>query len=157
MKQNTERAFVAGGCCWIMQQLLRQRDGVISTRVGWMGGWGDDPTEENSVGHAEVVEADFDPERLGYRDLLEFFFMVHRPDLGEEVVGTIYRSEIFHLNERQRLTAEETIRDVEASGHWPGQVVTRISEASRFWVDPPTNQDYLLRFPVGCPAPFPRR
>jgi peptide-methionine (S)-S-oxide reductase len=157
MKEMTERAVLAGGCSWIMQQLLRHRDGVISTRVGWMGGQGDNPTEKHHGGHAEVVEVIFDPSRLSYRQLLEYFFIVHRADLAESIVGTIYRSEIFHTSEAQRLTAEETIRDVDAAGHWPGRVVTRVSEASRFLVDPPSNQDYLQRFPLGCPAPFPRR
>jgi peptide-methionine (S)-S-oxide reductase len=105
MKKNTERAILAGGCYFIMQQLLRQCSGVISTRVGWMGGEGDNPTEKDNGGHAEVVEVVFNPDRISYRQLLEYFFMVHRADLGEDVVGTIYRSEIFHTSEAQRLTA----------------------------------------------------
>ncbi|MDW4551242.1 peptide-methionine (S)-S-oxide reductase [Defluviimonas sp. D31] len=157
MSKNTERAVLAGGCYWIMQQLLRHREGVISTRVGWMGGEGDTPTENNNGCHAEVVEVIFDQDRLSYRELLEYFFMVHRPDLGADVVATIYRSEIFHTSGSQRVIAEETIRDVDASGHWPGKVVTRVSQAGRFLVDPPKDQDYLQRYPDGCPAPFPRQ
>ncbi len=157
MSENAESAVLAGGCFWIMQQLLRDRDGVISTRVGWIGGENENPTQENNIGHAEAVEVTFDPDRLSYRELLEYFFMVHRPDLGEDVVGTGYRSEIFHASEEQRVVAEETIRDVDASGHWPGRVVTRVSEAGRFWEDAPEEHDYLQRFPVGCPAPFPRQ
>jgi peptide-methionine (S)-S-oxide reductase len=157
MSENTESAVLAGGCFWIMQQLLRNRDGVISTRVGWIDGENENPTLEKNVGHAEAVEVTFDPERLSYRELLEYFFMVHRADLREDVVGTGYRSEIFYVSEEQRAVAEETIRDVDASGHWPGKVVTRISKAGRFWAEPPESQDYLHRFPVGCPAPFPRR
>lgn len=95
MSDNAETAVLAGGCFWIMQQLLFDRDGVISTRVGWTGGENDNPTEENNSGHAEAVEVVFDPERISYRDLLEFFFQVHRPDLGENLVGFAYRSEIF--------------------------------------------------------------
>ena len=152
MSENTERAVLAGGCFWIMQQLLRDRDGVISTRVGWIGGENENPTEENNVGHAEAVEVTFDPGRLSYRQLLEYFFMVHRADLGEDVVGAGYRSEIFHVSEEQRVVAEETIRDVDAAGHWPGKVVTRVSEAGRFWEDALEQQDYLQRLPVGCPA-----
>ena len=129
MSDNAETAILAGGCSWIMQQLLRHPDGVISTRVGWTGGEGDDPTEENPGGHAEAVEVVFDPERISYRDLLEYFFQVHRADLGERLVGSIYRSEIFYTSDEQRKVAEETIRDVDASGHWPGKVVTKISEA----------------------------
>ncbi|MCU9850113.1 peptide-methionine (S)-S-oxide reductase [Defluviimonas sp. WL0024] len=157
MSKDNERAVLAGGCSWIMQQLLRHRDGVISTRVGWMGGEGDNPTELTNGGHAEVVEVIYDPDRLSYRELLEYFFIVHRPDLGSDVVATIYRSEIFHTSEAQRVIAEETICDVDASGHWPGKVVTRVTQAGRFLVDPPKDQDYLQRFPVGCPAPFPRQ
>lgn len=154
MSTNAERAVLAGGCFWTMQQLLRQRDGVISTRVGWMGGETENPTQETNVDHAEAVEVIFDPDRVSYRDLLEYFFMVHRADLGEEIVGTGYRSEIFYMNEEQRAIAEEAIRD--AANYWPGKVVTRVSEASRFWEDAP-EQDYFQRFPKGCPAPFPRR
>jgi len=92
MNKNAESAVLAGGCFWVMQQLLRARDGVISTRVGWIGGENENPTEKNNVGHAEAVEVTFDPDRLSYRELLEYFFMVHRADLGEDVVGTGYRS-----------------------------------------------------------------
>lgn len=157
MAEHTERAVLAGGCFWIIQQLLRQCAGVVSTRVGWMGGEGDDPTETDNGGHAEVVEVIFDTDRLSYRGLLEYFFIVHRPDLAEDVVGTIYRSEIFYLDEGQRMAAEETIRDVDASGHWPGRVATRVSKAGRFLVEPQKNQNYLQHFPLGCPArPEPR-
>jgi peptide-methionine (S)-S-oxide reductase len=159
MSDNTETAILAGGCSWIMQQLLRHPDGVISTRVGWTGGEGDNPTEENPQGHAEAVEVVFDPERLSYRDVLEYFFQVHRADLGEDLVGSIYRSEIFYTSEEQRRVAEETIADVDASGHWLGKVVTGISEAGRFWEDPPEDQDHFQRFPdypEGSKPPFPR-
>jgi peptide-methionine (S)-S-oxide reductase len=159
MSDNAETAILAGGCAWIMQQLLRNPEGVISTRVGWTGGEGDNPTEENPQGHAEAVEVVFDPERLSYRDLLEYFFQVHRPDLGEELVGSIYRSEIFITSEEQRRVAEEMIADVDASGHWLGKTVTQISEAGRFWEDPAKDQDHLLRFPEypeGSEPPFPR-
>ena len=157
MRGNTECAILAGGCFWIMQQLLRHRDGVISTRVGWIGGENENPTEENNVGHAEAVKVTFDPSRLSYRELLEYFFMVHRADLGEHVVGTGYRSEIFCTSEVQREVAEETIRNVDAAGHWPGKVVTRDTEAGRFWEEASEHQGYLQRFPVDCPAPFPRQ
>ena len=156
MTESSETTTLAGGCYWIMQQLLREPDGVVSTRVGWTGGEGDNPTEEDNGGHAEAVEVTFDPERLPFRDLLEYFFQVHRADLGEDVVGTGFRSEIFCTSEEQRRVAEETIRDVDASGHWPGKVVTRVSEAGRFWEAQPEDQDYFQRYPVGCPARFPR-
>jgi peptide-methionine (S)-S-oxide reductase len=156
LSDNAETAILAGGCFWILQQLLRDRDGVVSTRVGWTGGQNDNPTEENNSGHAEAVEIVFDPERIAYRDLLELFFLVHRPDLGEHLVGSAYRSEIFCMSDEQRRVAEETIRDVDAVGHWPGKVVTLISEAGPFWEAEAEDQDYLQRYPDGCPPPFPR-
>ena len=159
MSDNTETAVLAGGCAWIMQQLLRHPGGVISTRVGWTGGEGEHPSEDNSQGHAEAVEVVFDPERLSYRDLLEYFFQVHRADLGQDLVGSIYRSEIFCTTEEQRRVAEDTIRDVDASGHWPGKTVTEISEAGRFLEDPAKDQDHFLRFPdypEGSKPPVPR-
>jgi peptide methionine sulfoxide reductase MsrA len=116
-----------------------------------------DLTVEVDLGHAEAVEVTFDPDRLSYRELLEYFFMVHRADLGEDVVGSGYRSEVFHTSEEQRVVAEETIRDVDASGHWPGKVMTRVSKAGHFWEEAPGQQDYLQRFPLGCRAPFPRQ
>ncbi len=155
MSDNTETAILAGGCAWIMQQLLRHPDGVISTRVGWTGGEGDNPTEEDPQGHAEAVEVVFDPERLSYRDVLEYFFQVHRADLGEDLVGSIYRSEIFYTSDEQRTVAEETIADVDASGHWPGKIVTEISEAGRFWEDAAEDQDYFQRFPDWAARPLP--
>jgi peptide-methionine (S)-S-oxide reductase len=159
VNDNSETAILAGGCAWIMQQLLRHPDGVISTRVGWTGGEGDNPNEKNPQGHAEAVEVIFDPERLSYRDLLEYFFQVHRADLGEDVVGSIYRSEIFCTSEEQRRVAEETIVDVDASGHWLGKTKTEISAAGRFLEDPAKDQDHFLRFPdypEGSEPPFPR-
>ena len=156
MNDKVETAVLAGGCYWIMQQLLRHRDGVISTSVGWTGGENDNPTEEDNSGHAEAVKVTFDPERLSYRDLLEFFFLVHRPDLDERIVGSGYRSEIFYTSDEQREVAEQTISDVDASGHWPGKVVTKISEAGPFWEAEAGDHDYLQRYPDGCTPPFPR-
>jgi peptide-methionine (S)-S-oxide reductase len=156
MSEHAESAILAGGCFWIMQQLFRGLDGVISTRVGWIGGENENPTGKNNVGHAEAVKVTFDPELLSYRELLEYFFMAHRADLGADVVGTDYRSEVFYASEAQRVVAEETIRDVDASGHWPGKVVTRVSKAGRFWEEAPNEQDCLHRFPADC-QPFPRQ
>src|ERR1700675_4067798 len=130
---GNETAVLAGGCAWIMQQLLRHPDGVISTRTGYMGGKNDNPTEEDNIGHAEVVEVIFDPARISYRGLLEVFFQVHRADLDEGIVGSQYRSEIFYSSPEQRRVAEELLGDVDASGHWPGKTVTKISEAVVFW------------------------
>jgi peptide-methionine (S)-S-oxide reductase len=157
MGNDAETAFLAGGCAWIMQQLLRQPEGVISTRAGYMGGENDHPTEQDNAGHAEVIEVVFEPARLSYRGLLEVFFQVHRADLDEGIVGPEYRSEVFCTSREQRRVAEEIIRDVDASGHWPGRTVTRISEATEFWEMAPGDQDYLLRFPRGCTPPFPHQ
>jgi peptide-methionine (S)-S-oxide reductase len=157
MADSTETAIFAGGCAWIMQPLLSQPAGVLSTRIGWMGGEGDNPTEEVPHGHAEVVKVVFDPEQLSYRGLLEVYFQVHRADLGEDVVGSIYRSEIFYTSEEQRRVAEGTIRDVDASGHWLGKTVTRISPEGVFWEKGPEEQDYLKRYPNVFRPPFPRQ
>ena len=157
MDHHTETAILAGGCAWIMQQLLRQPEGVISTRTGFTGGDNENPTEENNGGHAEVVEVVIDPERLSFRGLLEVFFQVHRADLDEGIVGSLYRSEIFCTSADQRRVAEEMIRDVDASGHWPGKTVTKLSDATVFWEMGPEDQDYFLRFPRGCKPPFPRQ
>jgi peptide-methionine (S)-S-oxide reductase len=156
MEERGETAILAGGCFWVMQQLLHDRDGVIATRAGRMGGRNDDPSEEDNVGHAEVVEVVFDPERISYRDLLEYYFQVHRPDLEEDLVGYPYRSEIFYTTDEQRRVAKETIRDVDASGHWPGRVVTELSEAGRFWEAEADDQRYFQRYTKGRDAPFPR-
>jgi peptide-methionine (S)-S-oxide reductase len=157
MGDHAETAVLAGGCAFIMQQLLRQPDGVISTRTGWTGGTGDNPTEEASGGHAEAVEVIFDPQRLSYRGLLDVFFLVHRPDLDADIVGSIYRSEIFYTSVEQQHVAEQMIRDVDASQHWLGKTVTRITPVGRFWEMEPEDQDFLQRFPGGCKPPFPRR
>ena len=132
MSDNTETAILAGGCFWGVQELLRHREGVISTRVGYTGGANDHPTYRNHPGHAEAVEIVFDPERISYRDILEFFFQIHDPttkDRQGNDIGSSYRSEIFYTSDEQRQVAEDTIADVEASGLWPGKVVTEISEA----------------------------
>jgi peptide-methionine (S)-S-oxide reductase len=161
VSDNTETAILAGGCAWIMQQLLRHPHGVISTRVGWIGGESDDPTEDNPGGHTEAVEVTFDAERISYRDLLEYFFQVHRPDLGQSLVGSIYRSGIFYTSDDQRRVAEETIRDVDASGHWPGKAVTEVTEAGPFLESDAADQDYFQGYPDGYPegskVPFPRQ
>ena len=149
MSDDAETAILAGGCFWPAQELLRHRDGVISTRVGYTGGENDHPTDVNHPGHAEAVEVVFDPERISYRDLLEFFFQIHRPDLGEALVGSDYRSEIFYTSDEQRQVAEETIAATDASGIWPGKVVTEISEAGPFWEAEAEDQEYLRRHPDG--------
>jgi peptide-methionine (S)-S-oxide reductase len=149
MSQDSETAILAGGCFWPAQELLRRRAGVISTRAGYTGGENDHPTADHHPGHAEAVEVTFDPGQTSYRDILEFFFQIHRPDLGEELVGPDYRSEIFYTSQEQRQVAEDTIAAAGASGLWPGPVVTRISPASPFWEAEADDQEYLRHYPDG--------
>lgn len=149
MSDDTETAILAAGCYWPAQELLRRGDGVISTRVGYTGGELEHPTDANHPGHAEAVEIVFDPERISYRDILEYFFQIHRADLGEDVVGSLYRSEIFYTTEEQRRVAEETIPDVDAARIWPGKVVTRISKAGPFWESDCVEDQGYLQTPPG--------
>jgi peptide-methionine (S)-S-oxide reductase len=142
-----------------MQDLTRRVPGVISTRVGYSGGDVERATYRKHGTHAETVEIVFDPATLTYRELLEFFFQIHDPTTvnrqGNDI-GASYRSAIFYHDERQRLIAEDTIADVEASGVWPGRVVTEVSAAGRFWEAEPEHQDYLERYPDGYTCHFPR-
>lgn len=152
MSDTTETAILAGGCFWGAQELLRAREGVISTRVGYTGGDVPNATYGNHEGHAEAVEIVFDPDRISYRDILEFFFQIHDPttkDRQGNDVGSSYRSEIFYTSDEQRQVAEDTIADVDASGLWPAKVVTELSEAGPFWEAEPEHQDYLQRYPNG--------
>jgi peptide-methionine (S)-S-oxide reductase len=145
---NTETAILAGGCFWVVQELIRHRAGIISTRVGYTGGENENPTFENNSGHAEAVEVVFDPRQLSYRELLEFFLQAHRHDLGEELVGSGYRSEIFYTSDEQRQVAEKLIPEVDAARLFPGRVATRISQAGPFWEAEAEDQDYLRRHPA---------
>ena len=159
MSDNAETAILAGGCFWGVEELLRHRDGVISTRVGYTGGENDHPTYRNHPGHAEAVEIVFDPERISYRDILEFFFQIHDPttkDRQGDESGSYVRSEIFYVGDEQRQVAEETIADVDASGLWPGKVVTEVTPGGPFWEAEPEHQDYLERIPWGYTCHFPR-
>lgn len=142
-----------------MQDLIRKQPGVVSTRVGYTGGKNDNPTYRNHPGHAEAIEIVYDPEQTDYRALLEFFFQIHDPttrDRQGNDVGTSYRSEIFYVDDEQRQVAQDTIADVDASGLWPGKVVTAVSPAPEFWEAEPEHQDYLERYPSGYTCHFPR-
>ena len=156
---TTERAILAGGCFWGMQDLFRRYGGVVSTRVGYTGGSGSHPTYRHHDTHAEAIEVVFDPARIGYRQLLEVFFQIHDPTTlnrqGNDV-GTSYRSAIFTTSDEQRRIAEETIADVDASGLWPGKVVTQVAPARDFWEAEPEHQDYLERYPDGYTCHFVR-
>jgi peptide-methionine (S)-S-oxide reductase len=155
----TQRAILAGGCFWGMQDLIRRLPGVISTRVGYTGGDVPNATYRNHGSHAEGIEIVFDASIITYRRLLEFFFQIHDPTTlnrqGNDL-GTSYRSGIYYLDEDQHQVALETIKDVEASGVWPGKVATEVVPFDAFWEAEPEHQDYLERFPNGYTCHFPR-
>jgi peptide-methionine (S)-S-oxide reductase len=154
-----ERAVLAGGCFWGMQDLIRRQPGVISTRVGYTGGDVPNATYRNHGSHAEAIEIIFDPSKMSYGKLLEFFFQIHDPTTvnrqGNDR-GTSYRSAIFTTSDEQKRVAEDTIADVEASGLWPGKVVTEVKPAGPFWEAEPEHQDYLERIPNGYTCHFVR-
>ncbi|APG05706.1 peptide-methionine (S)-S-oxide reductase [Luteibacter rhizovicinus DSM 16549] len=153
----SSRAILAGGCFWGMQDLIRKQPGVIATRVGYSGGDVPNATYRNHGSHAEAIEIEFDPARISYRKILEFFFQIHDPttlnrqgnDRGES-----YRSAIFYLDDEQKAVAEDTIADVNASGLWPGKAVTELAPAGPFWEAEPEHQDYLEKYPNGYTCHF---
>jgi peptide-methionine (S)-S-oxide reductase len=157
MTTKTETAILAGGCFWGMQDLLRRYPGVLSTRVGYSGGDVANATYRNHGTHAEAIEIVFDPSQITYRQILEIFFQIHDPTTkarqGNDV-GLSYRSAIFYRDDQQKQIAEDTIADVDASGLWPGKVVTEISPAGPFWEAEPEHQDYLERYPQGYTCHF---
>jgi peptide-methionine (S)-S-oxide reductase len=156
---TTEAAILAGGCFWGMQELIRAMPGVVSTRVGYSGGDVSNATYRNHGSHAEAIEIVFDPAVLAYRDLLEFFFQIHdptTPDRQGNDRGTSYRSAIYTTSAAQKAAAEDTIADVNASGLWPGKVVTKVEPAGDFWEAEPEHQDYLQRYPTGYTCHFVR-
>jgi peptide-methionine (S)-S-oxide reductase len=152
MTESTERAVLAGGCFWGVQELVRNLPGVLSTRVGYTGGDVPKATYRNHGTHAEAIEITFDPSVTTYRDLLEFFFQIHDPTTKNRQgndIGLSYRSAIYYTSDEQRRVAEETIADVNASGLWPGDVVTEVEPAGPFWEAEPEHQDYLQHYPYG--------
>jgi len=159
VSETTEKAILAGGCFWGMQDLIRRRPGIISTRVGYSGGDVKNATYRHHGNHAEAIEIIFDPSLTSYREILEFFFQIHDPTTmnrqGNDR-GASYRSAIFYVDQEQRRVAEDTIADVDASGLWPGKVVTEVSTAGDFWEAEPEHQDYLERYPNGYTCHFPR-
>lgn len=152
MASNTETAILAGGCFWGVQDLLRVKPGVLATRVGYSGGDVANATYRNHGTHAEAVEIVFDPARISFRTILEFFFQIHDPSTPNRQGndrGVSYRSAIYYTSAEQKRVAEETIADVNASGLWPGNVVTEVTPAGAFWQAEPEHQDYLQRIPNG--------
>jgi peptide-methionine (S)-S-oxide reductase len=159
MTEHTETAILAGGCFWGMQALLRRQPGVLSTRVGYTGGDVPNATYRNHGTHAEGIEIVFDPDRISFRRILEFFFQIHDPSTSNRQgndLGASYRSAIFYLNDEQKRVAQDTVADVDASGLWPGKVVTEIVPAGPFWEAEPEHQDYLERIPNGYTCHFVR-
>jgi peptide-methionine (S)-S-oxide reductase len=157
MTTQTDTAILAGGCFWGMQDLLRRYPGVLSTRVGYTGGDVPNATYRNHGTHAEAIEIVFDPSKISYRQILEFFFQIHDPTTRNRQgndVGTSYRSAIFYLNDEQKQVAVNTVADVDASDLWPGKVVTEIVPAGPFWEAEPEHQDYLERLPNGYTCHF---
>lgn len=156
---SQQRAVLAGGCFWGMQDLIRKLPGVISTRVGYTGGDVENATYRNHGTHAEGIEIHFDPRLTSYRQLLEFFFQIHDPSTPNRQGndrGASYRSAIYYVDETQQQVALETIEDVDASGLWPGKVVTEVEPVGPFWEAEPEHQDYLERIPNGYTCHFPR-
>jgi peptide-methionine (S)-S-oxide reductase len=157
MTASTERAILAGGCFWGMQDLLRHYPGVLSTRVGYTGGDVANATYRNHGSHAEAIEIVFDPQKISYRKLLEFFFQNKDQTTRNRHVnyrGTSYRSAIFYTSEEQRRIANDTIADIDSSGLWPGKVATEVTQAGPFWEAEPEHQDYLERYPNGYTCHF---
>ncbi|MBL4720006.1 MAG: peptide-methionine (S)-S-oxide reductase MsrA [Alphaproteobacteria bacterium] len=157
MSDNHERAVLAGGCFWGVQDLIRKQPGVISTRVGYTGGDIPNATYPNHGTHAEGVEIIFDPGRTSFRAILEFFFQIHDPSTLDQQGndrGSSYRSAIYYVNDAQKAEAENTIADVNQSGLWPGRVVTDVEPVGDFWEAEPEHQDYLERIPNGYTCHF---
>ncbi len=154
-----ERAVLAGGCFWGMQELIRKLPGVKKTRVGYSGGEVPNATYRNHGNHAEAIEIIFDNEQISFRRLLEFFFQIHNPCTPNRQgndLGPSYRSAIYYVNEAQKEIALKTIADVDASGLWPGKVVTEVEAVGDFWEAEPEHQDYLLHYPDGYTCHYPR-
>lgn len=156
---SNQSATLAGGCFWGMQDLIRKRKGVVSTRVGYSGGDVPDATYRNHGTHAEAIEVIFDPAILSYRDLLELFFQIHDPTTANRQgndKGMSYRSAIYYETDDQKAVALDTIADIEGSGIWPGKVVTELEQVSDFWEAETEHQDYIERIPNGYTCHFPR-
>lgn len=157
---TTEKAVLAGGCFWGMEDLFRKQPGVVSTRVGYTGGDVKNATYRNHGSHAEAIEVVYDPSKTDFRNLLQFFFQIHDPTTlnrqGNDR-GASYRSAIYYTSDEQKQVAVDTIEDVNASGLWPGKVVTKVEAASDFWEAEPEHQDYLVRNPGGYTCHFPRK
>ena len=159
MSRNEEKALLAVGCFWGMQELIRTFPGVLDTRVGYSGGDVADATYRNHGTHAEAIEITYDPAKTDYRTILEYFFQIHDPSTKNRQgndIGLSYRSAIFYFDDEQKRVAEDTIADVDASGLWPGKVVTEVAPAGPFWEAEPEHQDYLQRYPDGYTCHFVR-
>ena len=156
---TTEKAILAGGCFWGVEELFRQQEGVISTEVGYTGGDVPNATYRNHGTHAEGIEIIFDPTILSYRKLLEYFFKIHDPSTKNRQgndIGTSYRSAIFYIDETQKETANNLILELDATGKWPGKIITEVVPATDFWTAEKEHQDYLQKNPYGYTCHFER-
>ncbi|MFF2095639.1 peptide-methionine (S)-S-oxide reductase MsrA [Streptomyces sp. NPDC058202] len=159
MSRNEEKALLAGGCFWGVEELIRTFPGVLDTRVGYSGGDVPNATYRNHGTHAEAIEITFDPTKTDYRTILEYFFQIHDPSTKNRQgndIGLSYRSALYYFDDEQKRVAEDTIADVDASGIWPGKVVTEVAPAGPFWEAEPEHQDYLQRYPDGYTCHFVR-
>lgn len=157
--ENIKKAYIAGGCFWGMEELFRVRPGIIDTEVGYIGGQNENPNYRNHPGHAEGIELTYDPAKISFREILDFFYRIHDPstvDRQGNDRGSSYRSAIFIQNEEERKVAEEVIKIVNDSGKWPGKIVTTLEPMTTFWPAEPEHQDYLLRIPYGYTCHFER-
>ncbi len=157
--ENLKKAYLAGGCFWGMEDLFRVRPGVKDTEVGYIGGDNENPTYRDHSGHAEGLEITYDANETSYKNLLDYFFSIHDPstvDSQGNDRGSSYRSALFIQNEEERSDAEEFIKIVDASGRWPGKVVTRLEPFTKFWAAEDDHQDYLIKHPNGYTCHFER-
>jgi peptide-methionine (S)-S-oxide reductase len=155
----TKEAVLAGGCFWGLEELFRDLPGVTDTEAGYTGGANENPTYEHHPGHAEALLISYDPERISYKRILDFFFQIHNPTTRNRQgndVGTSYRSAIFYKDEEEKRIAEEMVGIVNDSGRWSDPVVTTLEPFTRFWPAEEYHQDYLQKNPGGytCHAIF---
>lgn len=152
-----KKAYIAGGCFWGMEDLFRNRSGILDTEVGYIGGENDNPTYRNHPGHAEGIEITYDPSITSFKEILDFFFRIHNPTTVDQQGndrGSSYRSAIFYQDEQEKAIAEEVIEIVDNSKKWGNSVVTTLEPYTQFWVAEPEHQDYLIRVPNGYTCHF---
>jgi len=153
----TKRAYLAGGCFWGMEELFRKLPGVVDTQAGYTGGSNEDPSYENHPGHAEALEIEYDPKKISFREILDYFFRIHNPTTLNQQgndKGTSYRSAIFYQSEEEKKEAEDFIKLVDKSGQWKDPVVTTLEPFTKFYQAEDYHQDYLQKNPGGYTCHF---